>query len=208
MKKETLLKIKTLIVVSSFTITGCMNVSHFNKLAKSEEKESGDIIPYLELKGGEHIADLGAGGGYFSFKLAKAVGESGKIYAVDINPESIAYIKRNAADKGITNIETVLAEFDNSMLKSASVDIVFLRNAYHDFVNRVPYFTRLKAVLKPSGRIVIIDYDPSKLSFFRRMFGHAIEEKTIIDEMNSAGYVRVKNYTVLKQQSFNVFASK
>lgn len=205
MKSDAMLILKSLIAALSFIICGCSSVSHFNDLAEREEKESGDILPYLELKKGDCAADLGAGGGYFSFKLAKTVGESGIVYAVDIDPESVAFIKTGVAEKKINNIETVLATFDDSMLKKESVDLVFIRNAYHDFQNRVPYFTRLKSVLKPGGRVVIIDYDQAKLRFFRKLFGHAIEEKTIVDEMKQAGYVRKNSYTMLKQQSFNVF---
>lgn len=205
MKKNTSPFKASLIALVSFILSGCSSISHFNDLAEKEEKESGDPIPYLELKRGEHVADLGAGGGYYSFRLAAAVGESGRVYAVDIDPESIAYIRKTAEARKIHHIETILAAADDPRLKKASIDLVFIRNAYHDFKNRIPYFTRLKTALKPGGRIAIIDYDPSKLGFFQKLFGHALEVKTIVDEMKEAGYIRIKSHSMLKRQSFNIF---
>jgi arsenite methyltransferase len=198
------LNIFILIAVGVVSIR-CSGPQHFNELAASEDRESADVIPYLELKEGSVVADLGAGGGYFSFKLAKAVGGSGKVFAVDVSGESILYIQEKAKERVIHNVEPILATFEDSKLKPGSVDLVFIRNTYHDIQKRVDYFSRLRHVLKPKGRIVIIDYDPAKLDVFRKLFGHAIEEKTIISEMKQAGYIVQKRYPVLKIHSFNIF---
>ncbi len=184
---------------------GCMGPKAFNRLAKNEEKKSPDVVPYLKLKKGDTVADLGAGGGYFSFKLAQAVGDEGKIYAVDISKKSISFIQNKAKEKGITNVETVLATFNDSQLKDKSVDVVFIRNAYHDFHNRVPYFKKLKSVFKGNGRLIVIDYEPNKLGFIRRQFGHALQEDIIKTELKQAGYELLESHNFLKQQSFNIF---
>jgi ubiquinone/menaquinone biosynthesis C-methylase UbiE len=105
-------------------------------------------------------------------------------------------------------VVTVPAAYEDSKLRPRSVDMVFLRDAYHDFQNRVEYFSRLKKVLKPGGRIVIIDYDPAKLGFLRRLHGHYLDEKIIIEEMKQAGYVKKASFPVLKKQSFNVFGTE
>ncbi len=194
------------LAVSAVFLGGCSMPQHYNENAADEEKASVDVIPYLELRKGQSVADLGAGGGYFSFKLAKAVGNSGIVYSVDVDPESIKYIEAGIKERGLKNVKTVLAGYDDSKLNPRSVDLIFLRDAYHDFQNRVEYFARLKKVLKPGGRIAIIDYDPAKLSFLRKLHGHALDEKTIIEEMKKAGYVKKASYPVLRQQSFNVFA--
>ncbi len=193
------------LIIFSF---GCSGPRHFDELAAAEEGESSDVIPYLQLKSGEIVADLGAGGGYFSFRLAKAVGESGKVYAVDISEESIFYIRNKVKINGIRNVEAILASYEDSKLKRGSIDLIFIRNAYHDIQNRVEYFSRLKSALKPGGRIAIIDYDPAKLNFFRKLFGHALEEKTILMEMNRSGYFPEQSHLILKEQSFNIFLPK
>lgn len=202
--KNSLIRI-LLFAASAVFLGGCSMPQHYNENAADEEKASADVIPYLELKKGQRVADLGAGGGYFSFKLSKAVGDSGIVYAVDVDPESIRYIEAGIKERGIRNVKTVLAGYDDSKLEPRSVDLIFMRDAYHDFQNRVEYFARLRKVLKPGGRIAIIDYDPAKLNIIRKLHGHDLDEKVIIEEMRQAGYVKKASYPVLRQQSFNVF---
>lgn len=194
-----------MVAAGAVFLGGCSMPQHYNENAAEEEKASVDVIPYLGLKKGQAVADLGAGGGYFSFKLAAAVGETGLVFAVDVDPESIEFIQACVRERGIKNIRTVLASFDDSKLEPRSVDLVFMRDAYHDFQNRVEYFKRLKKVLKPGGRIAIIDYDPKKLGFLRKLHGHDLDESIIIEEMRQAGYVKKAGYPILKKQSFNIF---
>jgi ubiquinone/menaquinone biosynthesis C-methylase UbiE len=190
-------------------LAGCFCSSmpvHFNTSAEKEDKNSPDIISFLAIKTGSSIADLGAGGGYFSVKLASAAGTGGIVYAVDIDPASLAFIKSYAAEKDAENIKTVQASFENSGLENNSIDLIFMRNAYHDFSDRTAYFSRLRSVFKQGGRIAIIDYERSKLGFFRKLFGHSIDEKTIIKEMEQAGYKKIASHNFLKEHSFNIFS--
>ncbi|OHD72459.1 MAG: hypothetical protein A2W19_13995 [Spirochaetes bacterium RBG_16_49_21] len=181
---------------------------HFNDLAEKEDKSSVNIIPYLNLNKGDVVADIGAGGGYFSCKLSEAVGESGMVYSVDISKESVDFIRKSVQEKGITNIEVVLATYDDSKLKPGTINLIFIRNAFHDIANRVNYFSMLRPVLKKNGRVVIIDYDSDKLGFLRNLIGHSLEEKVIRSEMKEAGYRDLRSYSFLQQQSFNIFAIK
>ncbi|MDH5681467.1 MAG: class I SAM-dependent methyltransferase [Spirochaetota bacterium] len=197
-----------MLMVSYSTLSCTSGPARFNQMAMDDAKLDKDFIPYLKIKKGEIIGIIGAGGGYYSVKLAKATGEKGKVYAVEIDPESIKYINKYARDNGVNNIETVLGTFTSSNLKDASVETIFLRNSYHDIGNRVSYFSRLRSVLKTGGKIVILDYDPDKLGFFRNIFGHNIKKEIIIKEMNQAGYYVVKSYSFLKKQSFTIFKIK
>ena len=202
--------LNTMAVVACYIGIGCQGIAcqsagSFNDLAISEENRTGDVIPLIDLKQGSTVADLGAGGGYYTVKLARGVGEKGKVYAVDISAESVNYIKEYSKKEGVSNVEAILADMDNSKLPEKSMDMVFVRNAFHDIQNRVVYFNKLKSVLKPDGRVVIIDYDPQKLGFFRKLAGHFIEEEMIVEEMKKAGYVVSKQITVLKEQSCNIF---
>lgn len=198
----------TLFLVATQICSTCSGPQHFNEVARGEEKNSKDVIPYLKIQEGDIVADLGAGGGHFSCRLARAVGNSGRVYAIEIDSESVAFIKKTAEREGLGNVETILATVDDSGLKDGSVNLVFIRNAYHDIENRVPYFSRLKKSLTRQGRVAIIDYDQDKLGFFRRLFGHALQENTIIEEMRSAGYTQLESIPVLETQSFNIFIPK
>lgn len=179
---------------------------HFNELAVDEEAGSLDVTPYLGLKMGDSVADLGAGGGYFSVKLARAVGPKGVVFAVDIDSESLRFIDEHVKRAGIENVETVLGTFEDSKLQPRSVDLIFVRNTFHDIQDRVAYFSRVKAALKAGGRIAIIDYDPKKLGALRKLHGHYLEESAIVGEMKAAGYEVVQSNDVLKEQSFNIFS--
>ncbi len=204
--KKTINIIKSVIVITfAISLMECSSPQHFNDQAEREERDSIDVIPYLKLKKGNTVADLGAGGGYFSFKLSKAVGEEGKVYSVDISKKSVDFIREKIREKGISNIIVVFAEYDDSKLEKNSIDLIFIRNAYHDFQNRVEYFSQLRSVLKEKGRLAVIDYDPKKLGFFRKLFGHAIKEETIKRELKKAGFIVTESYPVLKHQSFNIY---
>lgn len=192
-------------VMSMMSIT-CMGPQHFNDLAIREEKQSVDIISLLDITPGAQLADVGAGGGYYSFKMASATGPTGKVFAVDINPESLSFIQKQASAAGLQNIETVLAKADEPGLSSASVNLILLRNVYHHLPDRVGYFRRLRAALRPGGRIVIIDYDPARVGLLRQLFGHMTLENAILAEMSEAGYSRIQTCANLPSQSCNIFA--
>ena len=106
------------------------------------------------------IADIGAGSGYFTRRLALLVPE-GRVYAVDIDGEFEDYLLENRESWGTPNIEPHLAHYDDPMLQEGSLDLVFSANTYAFIRHRVPYFTRLRASLRPDGRLVLLDFRPS-----------------------------------------------
>lgn len=175
--------------------------AYFNQTAAERWSKADRVVKTLALRKGQTVADLGAGGGYFSVLLAREVGSQGTVYAVDISRRSLNYIKRYAKQHNVSNIKTVLAAADNPHLKKKSIDLVFTRNTYHHINNRVAYFRRLKQTLKRGGRVAVIDYLPRVYS------SHSTPEKKIVSEMKAAGYRRVKRCTFLSRQSFNIFAA-
>ncbi len=162
------------------------------------------VIQSLAIQPGDHVADLGAGGGYFTFRLADAVGPSGKVYAVDVDEGSLKYITRQAQKRGYSNIEAVLAKYDDPLLPKDGVDLVFLCNAYHHLENRADYFQPIAHYLRPDGRIAVIDYQGQSWLF--RLLGHQIPTKeTVLSEMEAAGYTLAKDFDLLTRQHFQVF---
>ena len=211
MKSATATMNQLLGAITLTLLAGCSCTSrpaHFNQLAMQEDAASPDVIPFLSLSRGDVLADLGAGGGYFSVRLARAVAPEGRVYAVDIDPAALAFIQAYSEQAGVGNVIPVRASFEASGLAEDSIDLIFIRNAYHDFRDRVAYFSRLRTVLTSGGRIAIIDYDPAKLGFIRKLFGHALAEEEIIDEMTRAGYRHVAGHDFLARQSFNIFSPK
>lgn len=173
--------------------------AYFNRTAQEDWSQATRVVRTLNLKRGQRVADIGAGGGYFSVLLARAVGPGGRVYAVDISPASIRHIRQYAAARKALNVIPLLAAADNPGLQDGSVDLVFIRNTYHHLGDRVSYFRRLKRSLRTAGRVAIIDFHPHVYH------DHSTSEKIIAAEMAAAGYRRVARFAFLARQNFNVF---
>lgn len=191
-----------------FAAYSCGSASNFNKSASDKANKPDEIIQSLKIQKGEVIADLGSGGGYYALRFAKETGDSGKVYALDLNPEFLEYIQKDLKENKITNVETVLIKEDSVGLKDKSVDLVFNRNVFHHISNRVEYFKKLKSILKEKGRIAIIDY--SGTSFWNHLWmrNHHTPQNTILKEMDEAGYKVSEKFDFLSNQSFTIFTSK
>jgi SAM-dependent methyltransferase len=159
------------------------------------------VIAALQLKPGQVVADIGAGTGYFTVRLAKSPA-SPKVYAVDIEPSMVEYVKQRAAREGLTNVAAVHAGPDRTNLPEA-VDLVLVVDTYHHIPNRVAYFTALKAHLKPGGRLAIIDFRKDSPS------GPPIEFRFTPDqisgELDAAGYSLLTSHDFLPRQVFLLY---
>jgi len=161
------------------------------------------VVESLALSPGDRVADLGAGGGYFTFRLAEAVGPDGVVYAVDVDESMTDHLASRAADLGHANVQAVLAPYDDPDLPDGSVDLLFTCNTYHHFEDRVAYFERVRADLVPGGRVAIVDFDGP--GFLR---SHYSEKADIERDMEQAGYRLVATHDFLDRQSFLVFAAE
>ena len=178
----------------------------FNRKAGNSKYKSGEVIGAILLKPGSRIADIGAGGGYFSLRFAEIVSEEGKVYAVDTNSDYLEFIRSSAKKKNLTNIITVLSEGTDIDIPEKSLDFVFMRNVTHHIPDRTGYFKKLKDFLKPGGRVIIIEYKKQKSSSFHGLFSHYVESKIIKQEMKKAGYSIYKEYGFLPEQHFTIFS--
>jgi ubiquinone/menaquinone biosynthesis C-methylase UbiE len=177
----------------------------FNRKAADPKNKPDQILETLALLQGQIVADIGAGGGYFSFKLAELVGREGKVLAVDTNSGFLEFIKSGCRERELDNIETVLVTEEDLTLP-ASVDLVFMRNVCHHIPNRPEYFRKLKSFLKPDGRVAIVEYRSARRVSFRGMFGHYVPKEQIIKEMREAGYQLQKAFDFLPDQSLAIFS--
>jgi predicted methyltransferase len=153
-----------------------------------------DVFRELGIAPGSRVADLGAGGGYFTTRLARAVGPSGRVYAVDVNPISLREL-REALPKDLTNIEVVRGEENDPKLPPASLDAVLVVNAYHEFAEYAAVLARVREALKPGGRLVLIEpvprraEDTTRSSQARR---HTIAIEFAAADLTAAGFEIVK----------------
>ena len=179
-------------------------IKKLNEKAALPEFKSTEIIKSLKIRENDKIADIGCGGGYFTFKFSDDVGENGLVYAVDMEPEYLDYVKSETRIKGVKNIETVLAE-ENSLELENDLNLIFLRNVFHHIPEPLGYFNHLKQFLAPDGRIVIIDYKKTKKINFVNLFGHYTPEADILNVMEKDGYVVLEKFDFLSSQSFTIF---
>jgi len=192
------------LIVTLLSAAGCTELKRLAYEGPDRDRwqQPERVIESLALTPGSRVADLGAGSGYFTFRLAEAVGPTGEVLAVDIDEGMNASLRADVRQRGVGHVEVVLASASDARLPPGRLDLVFSSNTYHHLQDRVAYFDRLRAALAPGGRVALIDFVPAGL-FQRR---HATERVTLRDEMERAGYVRVASFAYLERQSFEIFA--
>ena len=179
-----------------------------NKKASNPKAKPDMILRELKVKTNDIIADIGAGGGFYTLKFAEMVGKQGKVYTIDNNPDMLTTINDASKKVGLNNIITVNAQELKSVLKPGELDLIFVRNTYHHLENRIEYFKEIKRHLKPNGRIAIVEYKPAGSIFsFHRLHGHQVKPKIIMNEMLEAGYKVIESFDFLKEQSFTIFST-
>lgn len=147
--------------VTNRNIAGVMGYGGAPWLERSErndEENTEKAVGLLGIKPGMAIADVGAGTGYFSRRMAKKTGPTGKVYAVDIQQRMLDDLKQKAEAEKITNIETVLSKDDDPMLPAGSIDIILMVDVYHEFSKPQPMLRKMREALKPTGRMILFEY--------------------------------------------------
>jgi len=180
----------------------------FNEKASHPKNKPDQIIEAVALNPGENIADIGAGGGYFSLRFAEIVGRKGRVYAVDSKPEFLDYIKVSAQERGLPNVIPVLVTENKLPLPEKGLDLIFMRNVTHHIPNRVKYFRNLNNFLKPEGKIVIIEYKKGRSFTFRGLFGHHVPKDVIRQEMEQSAYFLEKEFDFLPEQHFTIYSKR
>jgi ubiquinone/menaquinone biosynthesis C-methylase UbiE len=171
---------------------------------RGEWQKPDEVMARLGLKPGDSVADIGAGSGYFTLLFAEAVGSQGKVYAVDIDSEMLAYIRQRAENEHLKNIQLVEALPHDPKLRPASVDLVFLCDTLHHISDRPAYFPLLARALRPGGRLVNVDFYKKPLPFGPPL-EMKIDKKEMISEAQSAGFHLEQDYDFLPYQYFLIF---
>jgi len=182
-------------------------LEHLDRPDRDQYQKPAQVMEALALKPGMAVADLGSGSGYFTRRFVEAVTDSGKVYAIDVEPEMLDYVKESLDHMHVPyTAEFLLARPDNSKLPVASVDLIFICNVFHHLEDRVKYFVNIRSALKPGGRIAIIDFYHDERSgdvgFPRE---HLVARETVVEEMTKAGYTLRREHTFLPRQYFLEF---
>lgn len=125
---------------------------------RNEEENTDLLMKILDIKPGQTVADIGAGSGYITRRLAKMVGEEGTVYAVDVQPEMLKILGDNLEKENIKNVVTKLGEEKDPRLPDGSLDLIVMVDVYHEFAWPFEMLSQMKKALKPCGRIAFVEY--------------------------------------------------
>jgi FkbM family methyltransferase len=169
------------------------------------EKEEGSalLMKNMELKPGLVVADIGAGSGYYTARISKRVGSS-RVYAVDVEPEMIAYLEKRAKTEKLGNIVPVKCTEQSAQLPAASVDIMLLVDVYHEFSYPYEMARSLLDALKPGGRLFLVEYRMEDPEVPIKTV-HKMSEEQAVREMKAAGFRFERNIANLPWQHCLVF---
>jgi ubiquinone/menaquinone biosynthesis C-methylase UbiE len=179
-------------------------VASLDDPARDAWQKPDEVLKALALEPGEVVADIGAGSGYFTARLARAVGETGRVYAVDVSPEMVRHLNRRLRDAGVRNVSSVLADPDDPLLPDASVDRVVIVDTWHHIEDQPRYLGLLKRALRPGGQVVHIDFQKRDLPVGPPA-GMKIAREDLVKQMEAAGFRLAAEHGFLPYQYFLVF---
>ena len=174
------------------------DLSIFEEPGREKRLQIDRVMDLLQLKPGSTIADIGAGGGWFSVRAALRVGANGRVIAEDINPKFIAYIQQRAQREHLANIVPVLGTPDDPKLTPNSLDAALMLKVYHEIAHPPLVLANLRAALKPGARFGIIDRNGSGAD-------HGLKESIVRDEVEHAGFRQVARYDFTKADGQDYF---
>lgn len=171
--------------------------------ARDAWQKPDEVVAALGLRPGQTACDIGAGPGYFTLRLAAAVGPSGRVYGVDVEPVILGALRDRLEAARLTNVTPVLAVADDPLLAAELCDVVLIVDTYHHFPDGPSYLRRLARSLKAGGRIVNIDYEKKPTPVGPAM-DHRIPREQFVAEARQAGLGVVAEPALLPYQYFVV----
>jgi protein-L-isoaspartate O-methyltransferase len=188
-------------------VMGHLGIGWLERPEREKEEQPAKLMKALKLKPGDAVADIGAGSGYFTFRLAGEVGPKGKVYAVDIQKEMIAVLRKRMQERKLINVEPVLGTIMDPKLPAASIDLILMVDVYHEFSHPYEMTEAMVKALKPGGRMVFVEYRledprvPIKLV-------HKMTQKQVLKEMAIHPLRHVETIGVLPRQHIIIFEKK
>ncbi|GAX44370.1 type 11 methyltransferase [Tolypothrix sp. NIES-4075] len=184
-------------------VMGHTGASWLERPSREAEEQPSKIVNAIDLKPNDVVADIGAGTGYLSFRIAPLIPQ-GKVFAVDIQPEMLDIIKSLKKEKNISNVEPILATESNPNLPPESVDLAIMVDAYHEFEYPYEVMQGIIKALKPGGRVVLVEYRAEN-PFVMIKALHKMSQKQVKKEMQAVGLVWRETKNLLPQQHLMVF---
>lgn len=179
---------------------------------RDQEEKPEVVLAAMDLKPGMTVAEIGAGTGYFSRRIAPVVappgGPQGKVLAVDIQPEMLDLLREYAAREGVTHIEPVLGTETDPRLPRGGVDRVLLVDVYHELQQPEPMLAHIRESLAPGGRVVLVEYRAEGDTASHIHEAHRMSVEQVLAEWLPAGFTLVETVETLPSQHLFIFSAK
>jgi len=181
-----------------------LDAAWFYRPERIENEKPEELLDLLGIEEGDVVADIGAGPGFFSLLAAERVGPTGKVLAVDVQPEMIDGLKMMMERFGHDNIVPILGDVDDPKLPVDSVDHVLLIISYHEFSHRVEMMRHIRKAMKRDGQMLIVEYKAENLDS-RVQPLHRMSETEIMEEISALGFRRDRVIDIVPSQHIFVF---
>jgi ubiquinone/menaquinone biosynthesis C-methylase UbiE len=188
-------------------VMGVGGAGWLERAEREEEEAPSKAIEALELKPGMVVADIGAGSGYYTSRMAKKVAPSGRVLATDIQPGMIELLERRIKAEGLSNVTTILGAMDDPRLQPGSIDLAIMVDVYHELQQPQLFLQRLKPAFKPGGRLVLLEFrkeDP-KIPILEV---HKMSVAEVRAELEAEGYAIERVIDILPWQHIIVLRVK
>ena len=175
---------------------------------REREEKPQLVIEAMHLKRGDVVGEVGAGSGYMARRAAKAVGPKGVVYANDIQPEFMEMLRSSARRERLTNIVPILGTETDPMLPKGALDWILLVDVYHEFQQPAPMLARMREALKPTGRIMLVEYRLDGDTALHIRPEHRMTKEQVLREWEPAGYKLEQIVETLPSQRMFIFSKK
>ena len=177
-------------------MAGGGSLKDYNHAERHLWQDAPAILAQIGLMPGDTLVDIGSGDGYFSIPAARIVGQSGKIYALDVSAEAISKLKAAASAAGLNNIQTAVGEAKKTLLCKGCADVVLMANALHDFNDPVTALKNARLMLKSGGRLADLDWKKDKDQMHGPPFAKRFDQEKATALLTEAGFKIVSSTLV------------
>lgn len=185
-------------------VMGAAAIPWLERPEREREEDPARLLEALELREGDVVADVGAGSGYHTFRIAPRVGPRGKVYAVDVQPEMVDVLRRRARAENVSNVEVVHGTPQDPKLPPGAAHLVLLVDVYHEFAWPYEMMRALRRALRPAGRVVLVEFRKEDPRVPIKEV-HKMSEEQIRREMAAVGLRWLKTVGTLPWQHLAVF---
>jgi len=175
---------------------------------RAEMEKPEMVIEAMDIRPGMTVAEIGAGTGFFSRRLAKAAGPTGKVYAEDIQPQMIDLLKKDIAKENLANVIPVLGTETDPMLPAGRIDRVLLVDVYHEFQKPEPMLAAIHASLAPGGTVTLVEYRLEGETAAHINIKHRMSVEQVLAEWTRAGFLLLNRIETLPSQHVFIFSGK